>query len=49
MSQADNAFRILKKNLGYQDFLDLIVLISAHLEKESQEFMKQDEPKKGQL
>jgi hypothetical protein len=42
MSKATNAMKILKKNLSYQDFLDLVVLISAHLEAESQEFMKED-------
>jgi hypothetical protein len=40
--QAENALAILKKNLGYQDMLDLIELLQAHLEEESQMFIKVD-------
>ncbi|HUC95601.1 MAG TPA: hypothetical protein VMR76_01410 [Candidatus Saccharimonadia bacterium] len=40
MSKAQNALNILKKNLGYQDMLDLIELISAYLEEDSQKFIK---------
>lgn len=42
MSKAENAMAILRKNLGYQDMIDLIALLSAELEKQSQEFMKTD-------
>jgi hypothetical protein len=42
MSKAQNALVILKKNLGFQDFIELCELISNHLEIESQEFMKTD-------
>lgn len=43
MSKADNAMAILKKNLAFQDMLDLIVLLSAELERQSQDFMKEEE------
>jgi hypothetical protein len=39
-SKAENAMAILKKNLGYQDMLDLIELLQAYLEEESQMFIK---------
>ncbi len=42
MSKAENAMAILKKNLGFQDFIELVELISSYLEEESQEFMKVD-------
>jgi hypothetical protein len=42
MSKAENAIRILRKNLGYQDMLDLIELLESEVEQMSQDFMKED-------
>ncbi len=42
MSKAENAMKILRKNLGYQDMLDLIELLEAEVEQMSQDFMKED-------
>jgi hypothetical protein len=40
--KANNAMAILRKNLGYQDMLDLIELLQSEVEKISQDFMKED-------
>ena len=42
MSKAENALNILRKNLGYQDMLDLIELLENEVEQMSQDFMKED-------
>lgn len=42
MSKATNAMSILQKNLDFEDFLELVGLISGYLETQSQEFMKED-------
>lgn len=47
MSKAENALTILKKNLGFQDFIELVALISGYLEEQSQEFMKVNKEKES--